>query len=141
MNGSIKKANIFRRVKCNPCNGTGANNAEMNTCSRVEDLVSSRRWLIPTLARSQWTRSAMGVKEKEEVPKSPCTTCRGEGTQRIQDQVEVRIPKGSVSGMSFVVPGMGDFPKGSWCSRGSCCYNCRNTQRLLQERQSKSSLS
>ena len=25
MNGSIKKANIFRRVKCNPCQGSGAN--------------------------------------------------------------------------------------------------------------------
>jgi molecular chaperone DnaJ len=113
INGAIKKANVFRRVKCTPCNGTGANNAEMNTCSVCGGSGSTKKVVNTHFGQIAMDESCYNCQGEGRTPKSPCNTCRGEGTQRIQDQVEVRIPKGSVSGMSFVVPGMGDAGKGS----------------------------
>jgi len=113
INGAVKKANVFRRVKCTPCNGTGANNAEMNTCSVCGGSGSTKKVVNTHFGQIAMDESCYNCQGEGRTPKSPCNTCRGEGTQRIQDQVEVRIPKGSVSGMSFVVPGMGDAGKGS----------------------------
>ena len=113
INGAVKKANVFRRVKCTPCNGTGANNAEMNTCNVCGGSGSTKKVVNTHFGQIAMDESCYNCQGEGRTPKSPCNTCRGEGTQRIQDQVEVRIPKGSVSGMSFVVPGMGDAGKGS----------------------------
>ena len=113
INGAVKKANVFRRVKCTPCNGTGANNAEMNTCSVCGGSGSTKKIVNTPFGQIAMDESCYNCQGEGRTPKSPCNICRGEGTQRIQDQVEVRIPKGSVSGMSFVVPGMGDAGKGS----------------------------
>ena len=113
INGAVKKANVFRRVKCTPCNGTGANNAEMNTCGVCGGSGSTKKIVNTHFGQIAMDESCYNCQGEGRTPKSPCNTCRGEGTQRIQDQVEVRIPKGSVSGMSFVVPGMGDAGKGS----------------------------
>jgi molecular chaperone DnaJ len=82
---------------CNVCGGSGATKKVVNT----------------HFGQIAMDESCYNCQGEGRTPKSPCNTCRGEGTQRIQDQVEVRIPKGSVSGMSFVVPGMGDAGKGS----------------------------
>ena len=113
LNGCVKKANVFRRVKCNPCNGTGANNAEMNTCSVCGGSGATKKVVNTHFGQIAMDEACYNCQGEGRTPKSLCNTCRGEGTQRIQDQVEVRIPKGSVSGMSFVVTGMGDAGKGS----------------------------
>jgi molecular chaperone DnaJ len=113
MNGSIKKASIFRRVRCNPCHGSGARGGETNTCSTCGGSGSIRKMANTPFGQVSMDETCYGCRGEGKVPKSACPSCNGEGTQRIQDSVDVRIPKGSVSGMSFVVPGMGDFPKGN----------------------------
>jgi molecular chaperone DnaJ len=52
----------------------------------------------------------------------PCSSCNGEGTVRIQDEIEIKIPKGSVSGMNFIVSGKGDYAK-SPCTPGDLMVN------------------
>lgn len=116
LNGCVKKANVFRRVKCNPCKGTGANNSEMNSCSACNGSGVIKKLVQTNFGQIAMDESCYLCQGEGRIPKSPCNSCRGEGTQRIQDQVEVRIPKGSVSGMSFVVPGKGDAGKGSAAS-------------------------
>lgn len=113
LNGSVKKANIFRRVKCTPCDGTGANGADMNTCPVCSGSGVKRKLAQTPFGQIAMDETCYNCRGEGKTAKSICTSCHGEGTQRIQDQVEVRIPKGSISGMSFVVAGMGDSAKGS----------------------------
>lgn len=112
MEGSVKKANIFRRVRCNSCQGSGAKNNETNTCSVCHGTGTTRKLTNTPFGQIAMEEVCYSCRGEGQVPKSICNSCNGEGTQRIQDSVDVRIPKGSVTGMSFVVPGMGDFSKG-----------------------------
>lgn len=112
MNGSIKRANIFRRVRCTSCQGSGAKENEMNTCPTCNGSGSSKRMVNTQFGQIAMEDTCYNCSGEGKVPKSVCPFCSGAGTQRVQDSVEINIPKGSVSGMSFVVNGMGDFPKG-----------------------------
>lgn len=112
MNGATKRANIFRRVKCDPCQGSGAKDNEKNTCPICNGSKVTRRMTNTPFGAISMEEMCYNCKGEGSIPKSPCLQCNGEGTIRIQDNVEVKIPKGCVTGMSFVVPGMGDFPKG-----------------------------
>lgn len=112
MNGSIKKANVFRRVRCTSCQGSGAKDNDMNTCSTCSGSGIIRKMTNTPFGQISMEEVCYGCRGEGRVAKSACSSCNGEGTQRVQDSVDVRIPKGSVSGMSFVVPGMGDFAKG-----------------------------
>ena len=113
MNGTSKKANIFRRVKCNPCQGSGAKDKETNTCSTCDGSGFTRRMVHTHFGQISTEESCYSCKGEGKIPKTPCPYCSGSGTQRTQESVEINIPKGSVSGMSFLVKGMGDFPKGN----------------------------
>lgn len=113
MTGCLKKANVFRRVSCSECNGTGGENGETHTCGTCSGSGVIRRMTQTPFGQIAMEETCYGCNGSGKTTKSSCKKCRGEGTERIQDTVEVRIPKGSVSGMSFVVPGMGDFSKDS----------------------------
>jgi molecular chaperone DnaJ len=113
MNGGIKKANIFRRVRCNSCQGSGAKDNETNTCSICNGAGVNRRMTSTQFGQIAMEEVCYSCSGEGKVAKSPCTSCSGSGTQRVQDSVEINIPKGSVSGMSFLVNGMGDFSRGN----------------------------
>lgn len=112
MNGSVKRANVFRRVKCTSCGGSGAKNGETNTCQTCSGSGSTRRMTNTPFGQIATEEVCYNCRGEGKIPKSSCPPCSGSGTQRIQDSVEISIPKGSVTGMSFLVNGMGDFPKG-----------------------------
>lgn len=112
VNGSTKRANIFRRVKCNPCQGSGAKDNQTNSCPVCEGLGTTRKMVNTHFGQISMEEVCYNCSGEKRIAKSPCPSCSGSGTQRIQDSVEINIPKGSVSGMSFLVKRMGDFPKG-----------------------------
>jgi len=113
MNGSTKKANIFRRVKCTSCQGSGAKNNETNTCPVCNGSGSTKRMVNTAFGQVAMEEVCYNCQGERVIPKSVCPSCFGSGTQRITDNVEIKIPKGSVSGMSFLVNGMGDFSRGN----------------------------
>lgn len=111
MNGVTKRANIFRRIICTSCSGSGAKNNETNTCPVCHGSRITRKMTTTPFGQISMEEICYNCSGEGRIPKSICNSCNGEGTQRVQDSVEVKIPKGAVSGMSFVVPGMGDFGK------------------------------
>jgi molecular chaperone DnaJ len=117
MTGITKKIKIFRRVPCNPCNGTGAENGDLVTCNfcggsgRIEKIVQHP---FGQMAIQEVCGHCSGVGHRV---KKYCSTCQGNGTIRVEEDVDVNIPKGAVSGVSFVLAGKGDFTK-SPCSPG-----------------------
>jgi molecular chaperone DnaJ len=117
MTGVTKKIKIFRRVPCNPCKGTGAENGDLTSCNfcggmgRIEKIVNHP---FGQMAIQEVCGHCSGTGNKV---KKYCSSCQGNGTIRVEENVDVNIPKGAVAGVSFVLAGKGDFTK-SPCSPG-----------------------
>ena len=107
--GVTKKLKINKTVKCDKCGGSGAKDAssivtcpECNGSGYVITVQNSffgrmqTQSICPTCGGSGRT-----IKEK-------CSKCGGEGTERGQEIVEVRIPAGVGDGMAVTVRGKGN---------------------------------
>lgn len=111
MTGTTKKINLNRRVHCDSCKGTGAQNGDLVNCSscggigRVNKTVHHQ---FGEMITQETCRSCGGQGSK---PRTNCTTCAGSGTIRKDEEVEVNIPKGSIAGVSYVLAAKGDWAK------------------------------
>ena len=107
--GVTKKLKINKTVKCDKCGGSGAKDAssivtcpECNGSGYVITVQNSffgrmqTQSICPTCGGSGRT-----IKDK-------CSKCGGEGTERGQEVVEVRIPAGVGDGMAVTVRGKGN---------------------------------
>ena len=108
-NGVTKKLKINKTVACDKCGGTGAKDANSYsscpTCNgtgyvtRVENTFFGRmqtQGVCPTCGGSG------------KVVTAQCDKCKGEGTLRGQEVVEIRIPAGVGEGMVLTVTGKGN---------------------------------
>ena len=108
-NGVTKKLKINKTVACDKCGGTGAKDASSySTCStcggsgyvtRVENTFFGRmqtQGVCPTCGGSG------------KVITATCDKCKGEGTLRGQEVVEIKIPAGVGEGMVLTVSGKGN---------------------------------
>ena len=110
--GVTKKLKITKTVACDKCGGTGARDsnsyATCATCNgtgyvtRVENTFFGRM-------QSQGVCPTCGGTGK--VISAPCDKCKGEGTLRGQEVVEIRIPAGVGEGMVLTVAGKGNAPR------------------------------
>ena len=107
--GVTKKLKINKTVACTKCGGSGAKDANAYaTCStcggsgyvvRVENSFFGR-------VQTQGVCPTCGGSGK--VITSPCDECKGEGTLRGQEVVEIAIPAGVGEGMALTVTGKGN---------------------------------
>ena len=107
--GTTKKLKISKTIACDKCGGTGAKDsssyATCTTCNgsgyvtRVENTFFGRmqtQGVCPTCGGSG------------KVVTAQCDKCKGEGTLRGQEVVEIRIPAGVGEGMVLTVTGKGN---------------------------------
>ena len=107
--GVTKKLKINKTVACDQCGGSGAKDANSyatcSTCNgsgyvvRVENSFFGR-------VQTQGVCPTCGGTGK--VITSPCDECKGEGTLRGQEVVEIAIPAGVGEGMALTVTGKGN---------------------------------
>lgn len=109
--GTNKKIKVNRRVQCPPCKGTGAENADVLNCSSCGGIGKINKTVHYQFGEMivQETCSSCGGQGTK--PKSSCKNCYGHGTIRKEEETEVNFPKGSISGVSFVLAGRGDWEK------------------------------
>ena len=124
MLGSDKKVKIWRRDGCKTCSGTGAKDGNLETCQNchgrgVIDQILRTAFGAVTHQSTCAVCNGSGTTHKEA-----CGSCAGEGTKRIQDEIGIKIPKGSSSGMNFIVSGKGDYAK-SPCHPGDLIVNVK----------------
>jgi molecular chaperone DnaJ len=111
MTGTNKKVKLNRRVHCDPCKGTGAEKADVINCSvcggigRVNKTV---HYQFGEMVTQETCRSCGGHGTK---PRNVCNSCSGTGTIRKEEEVDFNIPKGSISGVSYVLAAKGDWSK------------------------------
>lgn len=111
LKGTVKNANVYRKVQCSDCKGTGAEHADLDTCHVCNGIGVKRKVINSNFGQVAVDETCYACSGVGQLPKSLCKTCAGSGVVKKPDQFEINIPKGSVSGVSFKVPGKGDHDK------------------------------
>ena len=111
MTGTNKKVKLNRRVHCDPCKGTGAENADVvncSTCGGAGRVNKTVQYQFGEMVTQETCRSCGGHGTK---PRKPCNDCSGTGTVKKEEEVDFNIPKGSIDGVSYVLAAKGDWAK------------------------------
>ena len=108
-NGVTKKLKINKTVACDKCGGSGARDANSySTCSTCNGTGYVMRVENTFFGRMQTQGVCPTCGGTGKVITAPCDKCKGEGTLRGQEVVEIRIPAGVGEGMVLTVTGKGN---------------------------------
>jgi molecular chaperone DnaJ len=111
INGGKKSFSLYRKVQCSSCEGTGAEGSEVNSCSYCNGLGIRRKTVNTAFGHMNIDEACSVCSGSGKIPKNRCKKCNGSGTETILDSIDVDIPKGSIDGISFIVPGKGNMEK------------------------------
>ncbi|NND96585.1 MAG: molecular chaperone DnaJ, partial [Pirellulaceae bacterium] len=103
--GTSKDISFRRRVRCEPCNGSGAAPGSQpvtcNTCGGRGQVIQSAGILRVQTACPNCSGTGQQISQ-------PCDDCRGSGLQNEKAELTVEIPAGVDDGMRVRVPGEGE---------------------------------
>jgi molecular chaperone DnaJ len=107
MTGCDKKVKVFRKSHCDSCSGTGGKNGETLACGHCNGagvISKIANYAFGQMIMEEVCGHCSGTGFKNS---SDCGTCRGEGVVDREEEIDIRVPRGSIDGVSFVVPGKG----------------------------------
>jgi len=111
--GSERKILLAKLSKCQTCNGSGAKEGtELITCATCNGngkIRETRSSVFGTFTNVRLCQSCNGI---GKVPKEKCSTCRGLGVLRREEEVTVTIPPGLDNGEVIRLGGMGEAVAG-----------------------------
>jgi molecular chaperone DnaJ len=111
MTGANKKIRIWRRVPCTPCSGSGAEKGEMLPCTNCGGSGRIAKKIMHPFGEMVTQETCRPCQGQGSTAKKVCGACQGSGTERKMEELDINIPKGSVSGVSFLMAGKGDWTK------------------------------
>ncbi len=98
---------------CSRCSGNGAEPGTKTktcpTCNGKGQVVESQRSPFGTFSVSRTCGTCHG---KKTVPEKPCTTCRGTGVKRKEEEIVVAVPAGIDNGQVIRMSQMGEAVTG-----------------------------
>lgn len=108
--GTQKKVNITRKMKCNTCVGSGAEDVPnaKETCKTCKGSGVIRKVQNTFLGAFQTEVPCHTCDGKGEVILKPCKTCHGKTIVSNKDTIEINIPAGVQAGMSLSLRGEGN---------------------------------
>ena len=107
--GVKKKMRITHMVKCDQCNGTGADaNTTTSTCTECHGRGSVQVNQRTPFGTVSSTRVCSRCGGKGKIVTNPCSKCRGSGRCRTTSDIELKIPAGIDNGQVLRVGGQGD---------------------------------
>lgn len=111
--GVEKKLKLNKQVKCNVCNGTGAENgtafATCNTCNGSGTVIGVANSIF---GRIQTQNACPTCNGSGKIVTKGCAACSGQGVVSDSEVVTFRIPAGVQEGMQLTVSGKGNAPRG-----------------------------
>ncbi|MBQ7342507.1 MAG: molecular chaperone DnaJ [Alistipes sp.] len=108
-NGTTKKLKINKNIACSKCGGSGAEGSNgYSTCSTCGGSGYVTRVENTFFGRMQTQGVCPTCGGEGKVITTPCSECRGEGTMRGSEVVEIKIPAGVGEGMALTVQGKGN---------------------------------
>jgi molecular chaperone DnaJ len=107
--GVEKKLKVKKQIRCDSCNGTGAeSNDDFMTCSTCNGMGEVRqvsRTMFGQFVNVQPCPTCMG---EGRVIRNKCKKCSGEGRVKGEETVSVKIPAGVTSGNYITLRGQGN---------------------------------
>lgn len=107
--GVERKARLTKTAKCETCNGSGAKpGSAMKTCTtckgegRIQEAVRS---FIGTFMQERECSACSGT---GKIPEEKCTTCKGHGVARKDEELTLRVPAGIQHGETLRMTGAGE---------------------------------
>ncbi len=92
---------------CEHCSGTGAEGKKTKKCDTCKGAGQVTRVQQTILGAMQQTSTCPTCKGRGDVPQATCTICRGEGTQRKERTLTVKVPAGVDDGATMRMTGQG----------------------------------
>jgi molecular chaperone DnaJ len=110
-NEKVGKINYTKRIPCQHCNGTGAENGKIKQCTVCNGTGTITKTQVHgnSMFTSQSLCQACGG--KGHIIETPCKKCNGKGLENSKATVEFTIPKGVFDGARMLMEGYGDLPK------------------------------
>lgn len=106
ISGSKKKVRYRRRVACDECAGRGGHGVETcGGCGGSGQFVEVINHIFGQMRRQTPCRTCHGTGRRV---KETCSSCRGQAYVERDEEVDVEVPRGAVSGNVLVMEGMGN---------------------------------
>lgn len=107
--GVEKKLKVKKQIKCDSCNGTGAESNDdfmtCSTCNGIGEVRQVSRTMFGQFVNVQPCPTCMG---EGRVIRNKCKKCSGEGRVKGEETVSVKIPAGVTSGNYITLRGQGN---------------------------------
>lgn len=111
--GTERRVLISKVSTCAECAGSGAKKgSEMikcSTCNGKGAMHETRKTLFGTFTS---TRVCPACRGRGDMPKEPCTVCRGEGVAKREEEIKIVVPHGVSDGEMIRMPGLGEATPG-----------------------------
>ncbi len=110
--GTEKKLKIKKQIKCDKCNGTGAETEDdfvtCGTCNGMGEVRQVHRTMLGQMVNVQTCPECQG---EGRIILNACSKCHGEGRYKGEETVKVRIPSGVSKGNYITLRGQGNAGK------------------------------
>lgn len=110
--GTEKKLKVKKYVKCDECNGTGAETEDdFETCSTCDGMGEVRQVHKTMLGQMVNVQTCPQCRGEGRIIRNKCTKCHGEGRYKGEETVKVRVPSGVSKGNYITLRGKGNAGK------------------------------
>ena len=106
--GTEKEIKLYKNTQCPDCQGTGAKDGKLETCSQCQGsgrVVKTTQTILGNIQQQTLCDKCRGL---GKVPKEKCKTCGGDGVVKEYQTVKVKIPAGIQDGQTIKIPGQGE---------------------------------
>ncbi len=109
LNGVEKKIKVKKYVACTHCNGNGSENGTATTtCETCRGTGVVTRVANTILGQMQTSTTCPSCNGDGKTITKKCTHCNGEGVNREEEIISIRIPAGVAEGMQLTMQGKGN---------------------------------
>ncbi len=110
--GTDKKLKVKKYIKCDECNGTGAETEEdfetCGTCNGMGEVRQVHKTMLGQMVNVQPCPECQG---EGRIIRNKCSKCSGEGRYQGKETVQVRVPSGVSKGNYITLRGKGNAGK------------------------------
>jgi len=106
--GCTKEVDMTYKVSCEPCQGTGAKDAKLESC----ETCGGQGQVLMRQGPMQFAQTCPTCQGQGQKVKDPCVSCEGKGFHVEDDTVTITIPAGVDSGQRLRAQGYGNEGKG-----------------------------
>lgn len=110
--GTEKKLKVKKQIKCDKCNGTGAETEDdFVTCSTCNGMGEVRQVHKTMLGQMVNVQPCPDCRGEGRIIKEKCSKCYGEGRYKGEETVQVQVPSGVNKGNYITMRGKGNAGK------------------------------